>query len=83
MTYSSRPASPVLARWRTFVTQYDSLEMARATAEAGARGYIAKVHIPTDLVPAIVASVDFPPAEAKPYGSPRPGVSFYASIISF
>jgi DNA-binding NarL/FixJ family response regulator len=35
-----------------FVTQYDSLEMARATAEVGARGYIAKVHIPTDLVPA-------------------------------
>ena len=54
-----------------FVTQYDSLEMARATAEVGARGYIAKVHIPTDLVPAIEAGVDFPPpavppAEAKP-----------------
>ena len=50
-----------------FVTQYDdSLEMARATAEVGARGYIAKVHIPTDLVPAIEAAVDFPPAEVKP-----------------
>ena len=49
-----------------FVTQYDSLEMARATAEVGARGYIAKVHIPTDLVPAIEAGVDFPPAEVKP-----------------
>jgi DNA-binding NarL/FixJ family response regulator len=44
-----------------FVTQYDSLEMARATAEAGARGYIAKVYIPTDLVPAIEAAIDFPP----------------------
>ena len=49
-----------------FVTQYHSLEMARATAEVGARGYIAKVHIPTDLVPAIEAGVDFPPAEVKP-----------------
>jgi DNA-binding NarL/FixJ family response regulator len=49
-----------------FVTQYDSLEMARATAEVGARGYIAKVHIPTDLAPAIEAAVDFPPAEVKP-----------------
>ena len=49
-----------------FVTQYDSLEMARTTAEVGARGYIAKVHIPTDLVPAIEAGVDFPPAEVKP-----------------
>ena len=49
-----------------FVTQYDSLEMARATAEVGARGYIAKVHIPTDLVPAIEAGVDFPPAQIKP-----------------
>ena len=49
-----------------FITQYDSLEMARATAEVGARGYISKVHIPTDLVPAIEAGVDFPPAEVKP-----------------
>ena len=49
-----------------FVTQYDSLEMARATAEVGARGYISKVHIPTDLVPAIEAAVDFPPTEVKP-----------------
>jgi DNA-binding NarL/FixJ family response regulator len=49
-----------------FVTQYDSLEVARATAEVGASGYIAKVHIPTDLVPAIEAAVDFPPAEVKP-----------------
>jgi hypothetical protein len=40
--------------------------MARATAEVGARGYIAKVHIPTDLVPAIEAGVDFPPGEVKP-----------------
>ena len=47
-----------------FVTQYDSLEMARATAEAGARGYIAKVYIPTDLVPAIEAAIDFPPIES-------------------
>jgi len=36
-----------------FVTQHHSLEMARAAADAGARGYIAKVHIPTDLIPAI------------------------------
>jgi DNA-binding NarL/FixJ family response regulator len=49
-----------------FVTQYHSVEMARATAEVGARGYIAKVYIPTDLVPAIEAGVDFPPAEVKP-----------------
>ena len=47
------------------VTQYQSLEMARATAEVGARGYIAKVYIPTDLVPAIEAAVDFPLAEVK------------------
>jgi hypothetical protein len=40
--------------------------MARATAEVGARGYIAKVHIPTDLVLAIEAGVDFPPAQIKP-----------------
>jgi hypothetical protein len=40
--------------------------MARATAEVGARGYVSKVHIPTDLVPAIEAGVDFPPAEVKP-----------------
>jgi DNA-binding NarL/FixJ family response regulator len=38
-----------------FVTQHHSLEMARAAADAGACGYIAKVHIPTDLVPAIEA----------------------------
>jgi DNA-binding NarL/FixJ family response regulator len=50
-----------------FVTQYHSLEMARATAEVGARGCIAKVYIPTDLVPAIEAAVDFPPAELRPY----------------
>jgi hypothetical protein len=49
-----------------FAAQYDSLEMARATAEVGARGYISKVHIPTDLVPAIEAGVVFPPAEVKP-----------------
>ena len=49
-----------------FVTQYHSLEMARATAEVGARGYIAKVHIPTDLVPAIEAAVGFSPAEVTP-----------------
>ena len=47
-----------------FVTQYHSLEMARATAEVGARGCIAKVHIPTDLVPAIEAAIDFPPVES-------------------
>jgi DNA-binding NarL/FixJ family response regulator len=50
-----------------FVTQYHSLEMARATAEVGARGCIAKVHIPTDLVPAIEAAIDFPPVELRPY----------------
>jgi DNA-binding NarL/FixJ family response regulator len=50
-----------------FVTQYHSLEMARATAEVGARGCIAKVHIPTDLVPAIEAAIDFPPVEIRPY----------------
>src|ERR1700739_3474921 len=47
-----------------FVTQYDSLEMARAPAEAGACGYIAKVYIPTDLVAAIEAAIDFPPIES-------------------
>jgi hypothetical protein len=41
--------------------------MARATAEVGARGCIAKVHIPTDLVPAIEAAIDFPPVELRPY----------------
>ena len=50
-----------------FVTQYHSLEMAQATAEVGARGCIAKVHIPTDLVPAIEAAIDFPPVELRPY----------------
>ena len=50
-----------------FVTQYHSLEMTRATAEVGARGCIAKVHIPTDLVPAIEAAIDFPPVELRPY----------------
>jgi CheY-like chemotaxis protein len=30
----------------------------------GARGYIAKVYIPTDLVPAIEAAIDFPPVES-------------------
>ena len=43
-----------------FVTQYHSLEMARATAEVGVRGCIAKVSIRTDLVPAIEAAIDFP-----------------------
>jgi len=38
------------------VTQHHSLEMARAAADTGARGYIAKIHIPTDLVPAIEAA---------------------------
>jgi DNA-binding NarL/FixJ family response regulator len=38
-----------------FVTQHHSLEMARAAADAGARGYIAKIQIPTDLIPVIEA----------------------------
>jgi DNA-binding NarL/FixJ family response regulator len=49
-----------------FLTQYHSLEMARAAADAGARGYIAKVHIPTDLVPAIEALSTNQPLEATP-----------------
>lgn len=49
-----------------FLTQYHSLEMARAAADAGARGYIAKVHIPTDLVPAIEAVTANGPFEATP-----------------
>ena len=50
-----------------FVTQYHSPEMARTTAEVGARGCIAKVYIPTHLVPAIEAAIDFPPVELRPY----------------
>jgi len=59
MTPSSLPSATIY-----FVTQYDSLEMARVTAEVGARGYVAKVYIPTDLVPAIEAVIDFPPVES-------------------
>jgi len=44
-----------------FVTQYHSLEMARAAADAGARGYIAKVQIPTDLIPVIEADTSTQP----------------------
>jgi DNA-binding NarL/FixJ family response regulator len=47
-----------------FVTQYHSLEMARAAAEAGARGYIAKVQIPTDLIPVIEADTSPQPVAA-------------------
>ncbi|MGA8142980.1 MAG: response regulator transcription factor [Candidatus Acidiferrales bacterium] len=43
-----------------FVTQHQSLEMARAAADAGARGYVAKVYIPTDLVPVIEADMNYP-----------------------
>jgi hypothetical protein len=46
-------------------------------------GYISKVNIPTDPVPAIEAGVDFSPAEVKPSVSPGAGVSLYAGIISF
>jgi DNA-binding NarL/FixJ family response regulator len=38
------------------VTQHHSLEMARIAAEVGASGYVAKIHVPTDLVPAIEAA---------------------------
>ena len=49
-----------------FVTQHHSLEMARAAADAGARGYIAKVQIPTDLIPVIEAGTNTQPVvEAK------------------
>jgi|HubBroStandDraft_2_1064218.scaffolds.fasta_scaffold970606_1 DNA-binding NarL/FixJ family response regulator len=49
-----------------FVTQHHSLEMARAAADAGARGYIAKIQIPTDLIPVIEADNTAQPIEAKP-----------------
>jgi DNA-binding NarL/FixJ family response regulator len=50
-----------------FVTQHHSLEMARAAADAGARGYVAKVQIPTDLIPVIEAGTNTQPVvEAKP-----------------
>jgi DNA-binding NarL/FixJ family response regulator len=50
-----------------FVTQHHSLEMARAAADAGARGYIAKVQIPTDLIPVIEADTSTQPVvDAKP-----------------
>jgi DNA-binding NarL/FixJ family response regulator len=49
-----------------FVTQYHSLEMARAAADAGARGYIAKIQIPTDLIHVIEAGNTAPPAGVTP-----------------
>ena len=50
-----------------FVTQHHSLEMARAAADAGARGYVAKVQIPTDLIPVIEAGTNTQPVvETKP-----------------
>jgi DNA-binding NarL/FixJ family response regulator len=49
-----------------FVTQHHSLEMARAAADAGARGYIAKVQIPTDLIPVIEADNNSQPLQATP-----------------
>jgi DNA-binding NarL/FixJ family response regulator len=49
-----------------FVTQHHSLEMARAAADAGARGYIAKVQIPTDLIPVIEADNNSQPLHATP-----------------
>jgi DNA-binding NarL/FixJ family response regulator len=60
-----------------FVTQYDSLEMARATAEAGTRGYISKVHIPTDLVPAIE-----PVSTSWPLKQSRKSVQEQASLFT-
>jgi DNA-binding NarL/FixJ family response regulator len=49
-----------------FVTQHHSIEMARAAADAGARGYIAKIQIPTDLIPVIEAGTNTQPVvEAK------------------
>jgi DNA-binding NarL/FixJ family response regulator len=47
------------------VTQHHSLEMARYAADAGARGFIAKMCIPTDLIPAIEADTGRIPAEAE------------------
>ena len=44
-----------------FVTHHHSLEMARAAADAGARGYVAKVQIPTDLIPGIEAGTSTQP----------------------
>jgi len=49
-----------------FVTKHHSLEMARAAADAGARGYIAKVQIPTDLIPVIEADNNSQPLQATP-----------------
>jgi hypothetical protein len=40
--------------------------MARAAADAGARGYIAKVQIPTDLIPVIEADNNSQPLQATP-----------------
>ncbi|HKD63867.1 MAG TPA: response regulator transcription factor [Candidatus Acidoferrales bacterium] len=47
-----------------FVTQHHSLEIARAAADAGARGYVAKIQIPTDLIPVIEAGNNTPPLES-------------------
>jgi DNA-binding NarL/FixJ family response regulator len=47
------------------VTQHHSLEMARYAADAGARGFIAKICIPTDLVPTIEADTPRQTAEIR------------------
>jgi len=48
------------------VTQHHSLEMARYAADAGARGFIAKICIATDLVPAIEADTARQTSESRP-----------------
>jgi two-component system nitrate/nitrite response regulator NarL len=48
------------------VTQHHSLEMARVAAEAGARGFIAKIRVAADLIPAIEsATAHLTPIEIK------------------
>jgi DNA-binding NarL/FixJ family response regulator len=48
------------------VTQHHSLEMARVAAEAGAYGYIAKICVAANLIPAIEsATAHITPSEIK------------------
>jgi len=52
---------PALGRQSISLLNYDSPEVARAHGGKSApRGYIAKVHIPTDLVPAIESGCRLP-----------------------
>jgi DNA-binding NarL/FixJ family response regulator len=55
LTREKVPGSGIL-----ILTVHDSLDMARAAAEGEASGYITKILIPSDLIPAIEAMVDQP-----------------------